>query len=107
MPIGDEVRIKDKVHVLHHRGYAVVESRTPDDGGFNVNLSGQGTVHFNRDRCPGASDRRMVYWHDPLLFDPPKDPVLWNAFKAMAGQLYETLASWRKEGWGEGSDGGS
>ena len=81
---------------------------TPDDGGFNVRLPGGGVaMHFNRNGCQGASNKRLVYWHNPILCDPPKDPALWSAFAAMAGQLFETVTAWRKEGWGEGSDGDS
>jgi hypothetical protein len=103
--IGDEVRVKDEVFVLHH-GKARVESRTPDDGGFNVRLAGHGVMHYSRTGCPGASTKRVVYWHDPLLIEPPRDPALWAAFVRMATVLYNDLSAWRKEGWepGEGSD---
>ena len=104
--IGEEVRVKDKVHVLHNPGYATVESKT-DDGGFNVRIPGRCEMHFSRTGCQGASDKRMVYWHNPILVVPPKDPALWNAFVNMAEQLLAAVVAWRKEGWGEGSDGDS
>ena len=105
--IGDEVQLRDEVFLLH-RGKARVEARTPDDGGFILRVPGAGTMHFNRSGCQGASSRREVYWHNPFVAEPPKDPVLWAAFTRMAGELFETLKRWRREGWGDaGPDGDS
>jgi hypothetical protein len=100
--IGDEVQVKDEVYVLHY-GKGRVASRTPDDGGFNVEFPDHKVMHFSRSGCQGASARRLVFWHNPILAEPPRDKILWDGFARLAVHLYGEVAKWRAGGWPDGS----
>jgi hypothetical protein len=92
----------DKVHILTY-GAATVTAVLPDNGGCMVQKPGQSPMHFGPGGCLGASDRRLLFWHDPLLIEPPKDPALWSAFKGMASLLYGNLLEWKAGGWKPGA----
>ena len=103
-----DVTINDPVFVLGY-GRGRVTSISPDNGGFMVSVPGHSPMHFNVNGCLGMSARRLVYWHDPLLVEPPRDKALWDGYKAMTAQLFAMLVGWREGGWSPdaGSDGDS
>ena len=79
----------DQVYVLGV-GQATVTRVTPD-GGFDVQARGHGEVHFSSDGRLGRSGVQRVFYYDPVILTPPKDARLWNAFRRLAGKLYEEL----------------
>jgi hypothetical protein len=76
---GYNVNVGDTVFILGV-GRGTVSS-IADDGSFSVKI-GRGVQHFSDGGMVGNT--RRVYWHDPVLFNPPKDVNVWNTIKQAA-----------------------
>lgn len=85
MSLG-EVKLGDRVYVLG-RGWGKVVS-VATDGSFHVSL-GKGSIHFLKGGMNG--NMQVVYWHNPLLMEPPKDAQFWYVFVEMVKDLYKKL----------------
>lgn len=83
---GVQVNKGDTVWVLGI-GQGVVTLVSPD-GSFRVK-TGYGETHYARGGLVGT--QRRVFWADPVVVVPPKDPVIWGVYKRMAEHLYEEL----------------
>ena len=96
---------KEDVHILTY-GDAKVAAVLPDDGGYMVQRPGLAPMHFTVGGCLGASSKRLLYYRDPIVVEPPRDKILWEAFKGMSRELFDALSRWRAGGWRphEGSD---
>lgn len=70
-------------------------ARVDDKGGFWVKLSG-GETYFRSGGYAGTT--RRVYWHDPILVNPPKNLKLWAAYRTMTQELFKQLDTLIKEG---------
>jgi hypothetical protein len=80
----------DAVFVLG-QGSGKVTKELPG-GGFAAAVAGRGEQFYTDAGCVGASRDRRVYWHDPIILDPPKDAALWESWKRVALALYDEMA---------------
>lgn len=85
---GYNVNVGDTVFILGV-GRGTVSSIS-DDGSFSVKV-GRGIQHFADGGMVG--NVRRVYWHDPVLFNPPKDANLWNTTRNAAAYMRDLIAS--------------
>jgi hypothetical protein len=92
-----DLRLTDKVFVLGH-GEGEVVRVLDSDGGYVVSVPGRGEQRFSvYGTIGGATDRRLFY-HNPILVDPPKDKRFWGAYRALTYALYNALVSMRENG---------
>lgn len=85
---GSPVKVGDTVYVLGFGGGLSVDY-VHDDGSFDVKVRGNSRAHFSAD---GSSNGlRQVYWDNPIFIDPPKDVLVWRAFKKMAAAIWEVM----------------
>jgi hypothetical protein len=67
-------------------------TRVLPDGSFVVNVPGRGERTYTSYGTFGSGPDRKVYYHNPILFEPPKDPSLWRAWKRIAIDLFGSLS---------------
>jgi hypothetical protein len=79
----------DPVFVLNH-GCGTVRKVLPD-GGFVVDVPGHGSQFFSVYGTLGAGQKKILYYHDPILIDPPKSPDVWRTWRALSLTLYDEL----------------
>lgn len=85
---GYNVNVGDTVYIIGV-GRGTVSS-IADDGSFSVKV-GRGVQHFSDGGMVGNT--RRVYWHDPVIMNPPKDINLWNTTKNAAAYMKDLIAS--------------
>jgi hypothetical protein len=83
--------LKDKPYVLG-QGLGEVVSVLPDNGGYVVEVPSRGQQHYTLEGKVGSSSDRRLFYHNPVLVDPPKNPKVWNLFRALSLQLYSKLS---------------
>ena len=85
-----ELTLTDSVFVLGQGSGRVVKV-LPDNGGYVVAVPGRGEMHYSVSGTAGAGRDRRLYYHDPVLVDPPKDRGLWRAYSDMSLAVYGKL----------------
>jgi hypothetical protein len=99
-----DVKLTDQVFVLS-QGHGTVIKVLPDRS-FVVKVPGRGEVHYTPYGTVGAAEDVRVFWEDPMITVPPKNPRLWAAFRRLALVLYDELEQLDKAGViREGPDG--
>jgi hypothetical protein len=91
-----DLRLMDPVFVLGY-GQGTV-TRVLPDGGFIVNVPGRGERHYTVFGTLGAGQDRRLYYHDPIIREPPKDPAFWRAWRRICLSVYESLDSLYRQG---------
>jgi hypothetical protein len=85
-----QLELKDSVYVLGV-GLGKVVRVLPDNGGYVVKVPGKGSQHYTVDGTVGSSTIKRLYYHDPIMVEPPKDERFWNLFKKLSLSIYERL----------------
>lgn len=70
---GNVLNLSDRVYDLVN-GYGDVTDIT--NRGFTVTFYNRRRITFEVDGTVGNT--RRIFWHDPLILAPPKDPAEWN-----------------------------
>lgn len=91
----ETVNIGEPVYVLG-MGPGIVQS-VDRTGGFSVKIKGGEVQSFSRGGYVGK--RRRVYWHNPLVMDPPKDKRLWAAYTRLATSVWNELVALHNAGY--------
>jgi hypothetical protein len=84
-----DLKPKDNVFVVGF-GYGIVKN-VLEDKSFQV-LLGATVRQFTPDGRLGGTGAQRVYYHDPMIVNPPKSVHLWNTYKALSIKLFEELS---------------
>jgi hypothetical protein len=90
-----ELRKKDQVFVLGVGNGQV--SKVAPDGSFDVKIAG-GEGHYSPEGTVGTSPVQRVFYHDPLVVLPPKNPCLWAAYRKLTKVLFTELMALEAKG---------
>lgn len=90
---GYSVEKGDSVFVIGI-GSGIVQSVSAD-GGFRIKTGG-GIITAMSGGFIGRV--RRVYWDNPFIISPPKNPKIWKAFKDMAHMNYNSIITLCKTG---------
>ena len=86
---NSDITVGDKVYDLEY-GYGDVVEIT--DAGIHVRLNslGRKKLYDSRGMRRGAKTR-VLYWHDPVITNPPKDKARWNLVTKVARAAAEAV----------------
>jgi hypothetical protein len=60
-------------------------------GGFIIKLNTSDERHFTAAGTVGSGTERRLYYHDPIVVEPPKSGALWKTYKTLTQALYAEL----------------
>lgn len=83
-----DLRKKDNVFILGVGNGQV--SKVAPDGSFDVKVAG-GEGHYSPDGTVGSSSVQRVFYHDPIVVIPPKNPRMWAAYRKLTQVLFAEL----------------
>ena len=86
----------DQVYVLG-QGAGVVRRVAPD-GSFDVTVAGRGETHYTADGCLGLSQMKKVFWADPLIVEPDRNQLFWEAYVRLAKALHDEMLTLQIQG---------
>ena len=90
-----EVKKGDQLFALIQGAGTVM--RVGPDGSF-VLSSGRGETQYTAEGTIGASQARRVFYHDPVVVVPCKDPDLWETYVRLTRKLFKELEGLKAKG---------
>lgn len=83
---NENVSIDDRVYDIIH-GYGSVIDTTFNE--IAVRFDTGVRIAFSSDGSYGGI--RRLYWHNPIIVDPPKDSKLWEVLKSCLKTMHDYL----------------